>query len=781
MKLSVSRSDYSTLQAANQALTASKASKYNVNRAELQYKQLGLNKSYTETQNALSIANSAIGVIGQGIQIAQLVQDSQKTKAQNQLVATQAEATKRYNESLLNGTTTWVQDSDGSAKLQLAPEIETWKKEQLSAIDSSKDFKAVKDWHRGQLNSMFADLDVQAYGNAAERAYSDLNEAFVQTLSLAQKSDVANSVTSGKRSYETGLAAINGRADWSDVRKATTLSKYQQTVDLDADTQIANRIVQKNGLAAATEYLYGLTGYTPTEVQGMVDTIKKTDLQLTDSATNEAEAMMSQGLRQGAPPSDLYNALSASTENMPQNRKEASYQAARATHIDFATQQGIARFNNDKAGGLLRLEQGRTAIAEGEGTYLYSEIPDTQRAIISLYDSAISTATTTGTKAGDQDQKDFNSLTNSIVNNAKAGAVTFEDALTSLGTFKAEALTDPQKLEQYTKALASISELKTKEDKANQTEADNDYKQFETDVENMTKTITFQVSAGTITGHEAIAALNGYAQYAKTVGSSKGERTVQDALSKIYDELIDDATQAKIDTAYKTLENTLGIDTKKMTPEQAKEINDYKDFIRGAVVDLFCRKKRNEVTDSELNDMLLDLQRNFTTKALDATMFGTALKQGVTINSQLKSALNVFDELSKHSDDTKILYKDAKSGTIRWATEGYEKSFDTAANTIAFALKDMGYDISEYRPMEQNGELSPLPVFQAGKDGFLTVKDGGIYQLNNGYWDFLKRLELGRTSPNPTESYEVVAGKTTGGKSAKTAMITNAVSNLGAY
>jgi hypothetical protein len=310
-----------------------------------QGQSLDLQQRELDVQRDMLAGNIITQITGQAMSLGTTL----KAKAQQAEMATAktsaddaaAQFREMIAESILNGGTKAVQGADGVWDIQMDPGLEQWRTSQMEAIAASSDSKEVKQWRMQTLSDTYASGQSQVISGILNQTQATIEQQYDLNLASALQTDAKTG------SYEMGAAVISGRSDYSDLQKQVAFASYQKSVDKRFQTTQVSNLAFTEGIDKATEYAYGLKGFSPEEIQGFVATAARTDQQVTAAIATSAASVMSKGLEAGASPAELYKAVEDRVDGMPEDRRQAAIETAKATHIAWATKQGYALANAD--------------------------------------------------------------------------------------------------------------------------------------------------------------------------------------------------------------------------------------------------------------------------------------------------------------------------------------------------------------------------------------------------------------------------------------------------
>lgn len=310
-----------------------------------QGQSLDLQQRSLDVQGDMLVGNIITQISGQAMQLGTTL----KAKAQQAEMATAktsaVDAANQFREmiaeSILNGGTKAVQGADGVWDIQMDQGLEQWRAGQLEAIASSSDSKEVKQWRMQALNDTYASGQSQVISGILNKTQATIEQQYDLNLASALQTD------SQSGSYDMGAAVISSRSDFSDLQKQVAFASYQKSVDKRFQTTQVSNLAFTEGIEKATEYAYNLKGFSPEEIQGFVATATKTDQQVTAAIATSTASIMSKGLEAGASPAELYKAVEDRVDGMPEDRRQAAIDTAKATHTAWATKQGYALANAD--------------------------------------------------------------------------------------------------------------------------------------------------------------------------------------------------------------------------------------------------------------------------------------------------------------------------------------------------------------------------------------------------------------------------------------------------
>jgi hypothetical protein len=310
-----------------------------------QGQSLDLQQRELDVQRDMLAGNIITQITGQAMSLGTTLkakaQQAEMATAKTSAVDAAAQFREMIAESILNGGTKAVQGADGVWDIQMDPGLEQWRTSQMEAIAASSDSKEVKQWRMQTLSDTYASGQSQVISGILNQTQATIEQQYDLNLASALQTDAKTG------SYEMGAAVISGRSDYSDLQKQVAFASYQKSVDKRFQTTQVSNLAFTEGIDKATEYAYGLKGFSPEEIQGFVATAARTDQQVTAAIATSAASVMSKGLEAGASPAELYKAVEDRVDGMPEDRRQAAIETAKATHIAWATKQGYALANAD--------------------------------------------------------------------------------------------------------------------------------------------------------------------------------------------------------------------------------------------------------------------------------------------------------------------------------------------------------------------------------------------------------------------------------------------------
>lgn len=354
---------------------------------DLQQKQIDLNRQSMWVDFALGAAQ--IGA--QAWQTAKTkTEQSQLDSAKNNIFDISLELTDIIVDDYDNNRTVITTGEDGKAKVDWNPDMLSWYEGKIAEIDNSKEMDSVKAYRKNALNSLMEGATTQLLKVAMNDADAVSEEQYKLGLSKALQSDMANGGT------EMGRSIIYSRDGLSKAMKDVQFAAYEETLGYNRSKETVLRTARLEGMTKATELAHSLVGQygiMEEDAQAFIASAAKGDAQVKSTLVSDAMTMFTSGLEQGLSPAELYSQLDDTTKGIPEDRKQAMQEAAKASHITWATEQGATMWRNDSNSvDIEYLKEQRDSITKKDGTIynsIYKGLDDMAQSQGALYDKKI--------------------------------------------------------------------------------------------------------------------------------------------------------------------------------------------------------------------------------------------------------------------------------------------------------------------------------------------------------------------------------------------------------
>ena len=285
-----------------------------------------------------------------------------------------------------------------------------------------------------------------------------------------------------------------------------------------------------------------------------------------------------------------------------------------------------------------------------------------------------------------------------------------------------------------------------------------------------TEDLENRLSLGAITGKQAMGELESVVTaYQASLATSAGQNSLLVAKQKFVSDNFD-----KLPSSLKTeaegvfdsfmLSTGINVDSKKLTPEQQRRINDTENYYMGTVLDLMFEAGRGNISAADLTSLVQKANEGYllSAKLLDSegnTKAVLATDEGV-ISTANKKNLDIIDRIWRDGAPDSLVYLDDLAGygnTMAYDKEtgavsevpndptrrpvavffspGVQQTYDTLGMHFKPQLSDatgVPVDRITYSPyvFTTTSEALPLPMYTVNKD------DGTVdnYIIQDGYF-----------------------------------------------
>lgn len=402
---------------------------------DLQQQQIDLNRQGMWIDFALGAAQ--IGAQAWQTAITKTEQ-SQLDGAKNNIFDISLELTDLIVDDYDNNRTVITTGEDGKAKVDWNPDMQSWYEGKIAEIDNSKDMKSVKAYRKNALNSLMEGATSQLLKVAMNDADAVSEEQYKLGLSKAMQSDMANGGT------DMGRSLIYARDGLSKAMKDVQYAAYEETLGYNRSKETVLRTARLEGMTKATDLAHSLVGQygiMEEDAQAFIASAAKGDAQVKSTLISDAMTMFTSGLEQGVSPAELYSQLDDTTKGIPEDRKQAMQEAAKASHITWATEQGATMWMNDsKSVDIEYLKEQRDSITKKDGTIynsIYKSLDDMAQSQGTLYDKKIAALEKTFADADKEQVKANKVVVDGIKSRLQAGEMSGYEAAEMLDSIGA--------------------------------------------------------------------------------------------------------------------------------------------------------------------------------------------------------------------------------------------------------------------------------------------------------------------------------------------------------
>ncbi len=345
-----------------------------------------------------------------GDKINSLIQDSQTQQANAELLPILTEGARIAKESLASGASRYqeveVFDSEGNSKgkqLAFTPgdDLKKWYEDAMASVDSMGFLPGVTDKMKANLTSSYWANVQQLQSDAIDKAYTDLENAYATNLETALVSDAQlyaqyNGELPEGVHYQ-GMAIIAGRSDFSDMRKQSEAVEYFDNLRHLAvqDKAVSIGRTSKDGLAAVDRYLQEQKFLTPQE-RNSYYAIAATSFQQMDNAySSQAEDMMADAfISGGSTPGQVMKEIQdiGKANNIPDSILNHMIETAKTEQRTGVRAMVANQLQADMNGGLKDMVETRDGIQSGAFDAWFENMPEEKVSAIAQYDAKIQEA-----------------------------------------------------------------------------------------------------------------------------------------------------------------------------------------------------------------------------------------------------------------------------------------------------------------------------------------------------------------------------------------------------
>ena len=654
------------------------------------------NKQKSSTVNTIyQLLNNFISY---GSQMYGVIQDQQTQQANAEMTTFINDFQGKVNESILAGTSRYVEDEQGNLSFQLDPDLQTEYDNYVSKIEGASFIKPVKDNVISALRQNFSAIRLNASTSALEQAYNDRNELFSANLNNALITDaqllVAGNGELPEGAVFSGVSQILARTDWSQDRKDAAIASYMPQVMNQYAIEAGSSIAKTKGLQAAQEFIWSVPGINETQRQSALAYASNSLNSRASALSSTAVTMMQDAIEEGSSPSDVYQAILDNIANEAPEIKSAVYDQLVATQKSAVTEIASNQYAQDIKGGLQELQKTYDAYKAGQFDYLFAEIPEVEASFVSMYESAItSRQNELSSLIGTQDKEILSAL---------------DSAKTTLMTLVETGVISPSDAIQQYGAVFT------------------------------------QYASGLQTGSNIASA----------------DTAKVDFLSKLADSYLPDNWKTPVQNALDGLLAAVQLNgsTTNMTAEQIQAKNDITNYSMGLIADMFYSNSDYTLDDALAE--IQNLKESVLMSGVAGNYTGLkmpAAEEGEPVTKNTSAAISLF---SSYQNYTGLVYSDDASAMLlseasamlsedkvgipavpkyKFISRQVEENFNNGAQALMPMIAAFtGEDISKitYAPEAlANGSMLASPVYYAGGDMY-RIRNETIQVNRDGQWAF---------------------------------------------
>lgn len=653
------------------------------------------NKQKSSTVNTIyQLLNNFISY---GSQMYGVIQDQQTQQANAEMTTFLNDFQGKVNESILAGTSKYVEDEQGNLSFQLDPDLQTEYDNYVSKIEGSSFIKPVKDNAISALRQNFSAIRLNASTSALEQAYNDRNELFSANLNNALINDVQLLITGNGELPEgavfSGVSQILARTDWSQDRKDAATESYMLQVMNQYAIEAGSSIAKTKGLQAAQEFIWSVPGINETQRQSALAYASNSLESRASALSSTAVTMMQDAIEEGSSPSDVYQAILDNIANEAPEIKSAVYDQLVAAQKSAVTEIASNQYAQDIRGGLEELQKTYDAYKAGQFDYLFTDIPEVEASFVSMYESAINSRMQEySSLVGTQDKELLSTLDSA--------------ASTYMALIDAGTISPANAVQQYgavfTELTSSMSDA----------------------------------------------------------GKASAETAKVNFLSKLADGYLPNNWKTPVNSALDGLLAAVQLNgsTTNMTAEQIQAKNDITNYSMGLIADMFY--SNSDYTLDDVLAEIQNLKESVLMSGVAGNYTGLkmpAAEEGKPVTKNISAAISLFSSYQNYtglvySDDASAMLLSETSAMVskdgvgipavpkyKFISKVVEENFNNGAQALMPMMAAFtGEDISKitYAPEAlANGSMLASPVYYAGGDMYRIRNE--LIQINrDGQWVF---------------------------------------------
>ena len=629
-------------------------------------------------------------------QMTGMLKDEQTQQANYDITTYTNELNRMLNESLMDGTTGYMENENGQLVFQVAPKIQEAYDNYVAGINNSNMMSSVKEKALLAFDSSWKALQYNASTSALDKAYTNRNELFNANLNNALVSDSQLLASNGGVLPEgasfSGIALIQGRNDWSQEVKDAKVLQYTQQVVAQSAIESGSRIAVTKGLQAASEHIYSVPGLTEQQRQSAYAYAQQSLGNRQSAVATSAVAMMENAIMEGSSPNDVYKTVLENLAGEAPETRSYVYSQMKTAQQNAVIEIANNQYNQDVKGGLEELQKTYDDYKSGKYDYLFSEIPEVEQAFVSKYEAAIenrtselaSTLNTTTESIEEADSSILSTLEASeenIMARIESGTLSPADGVTLYGDLASQAATQLQlpesKLSQQTSQISFLSTL------------------------------------------------------AENYLPANWKTPINDALDSVYAAL------------------QLNGSASQLTDEQITARNNISNYSFGLIADMFYNNA-NYTLDDALAE-IQNLKESFLMSGIGGSYEGLSVPEaadGKPVKKNTTAAINLFNSYRSftglvYSDDAEAMIQNEVNGVpaapkYKFISEEVETNFNNGAQALMPLIAAFsGEDISKitYAPEAlADGSMIACPVYYAGGEAYrirseqIQIRRGDTWQ-----------------------------------------------------
>lgn len=649
-----------------------------------------INRDYNLTINeikrqaksdALDFVFSTVdSLFNSGVQLFGLIKDEQTQQANYDISNYSTELNKLFNESLMDGSTGYIEDENGQMTFRIAPKVQEAYDNYVTAINESDMMSSVKKNALMAFESSWNSLQFNASTGALEQAYANRNELFNANLSNALVSDSQMLASNGGVLPEgaafSGIALIQGRSDWSQDVKDAKIATYTQQVVAQSAIESGSRIATTKGLQAASEYIYTIPGLTEQQRQSAYAYAQQALGNRQSAIGTSAVAIMENAILEGSSPNDVYSTVLDNLSSEAPETKTYVYSKMKQAQQDAVIEIATNQYNQDFKGGLEELQKTYDDYKSGAYDYLFSEIPEVEQMFVTKYETAI------------------NKRTAELASTLNASSEDIKDADTSiLGMLESGGENIMARIESG----------------------------------------TLSPSDGVVLYGDLSSQIAGQLQLPE---SKMAQQTAQiEFLSKLSDNYLPANWKTPINDALDSVYAALQLNgsASQLTDEQITAKNNISNYSFGLIADMFYNNA-NYTLDDALAE-IQNLKESFLMAGIGGSYGGLSVPDaadGKTVKKNTTAAINLFNSYRNftglvYSDDAEAMIQNEVNGVpaapkYKFISEEVETNFNNGSQALMPIIAAFsGEDISKitYAPEAlADGSTIACPVYYAGGEAY---------------------------------------------------------------
>ena len=549
-----------------------------------------------------------------------------------------------------------------------AEEFDEWYNGLLEWIDSTDYSSWTKKSMREQARSYYWAQMQSMSDRAIEQSIADYEDAFSRSLQMDIVGDSQLWSQYGSNPPEgvnyAGIADIYARKDWDDATKQRKAAAYLTQVRYLSAQDQAISIARTQGMAAADQFIQGLGFLTGAEKMDLTSMAQTAFNQMNSIYTDQAESLMEEAFTSGGSrPGQIYQELQdiATTNRLPRETVSSMRKSAQEVQREAVQSMISNQLQMDEADGLSALTETLGWIEGGGADSWFYGLPEERDSAITQYRSKI----------------------NEIL----------EDTAGYLGT---------------TPGVISKSDSETV-----------------TAFNNRIKDLKNREAMGVMTGQEVMAELDAIVPaYQAQLNTAAGHNSLLSAKMKFVSDAYDDlpsSVKLQADPAFDAFMLTAGIDvdSRSLSDEQKKRVQDTENYYLGTVADLVFEAGANKITPEAFTELAQKANEGYLLQGKLVSSSGESKVKRADADTPattaIKSTLKAVDTIWQKDKGNMLVYMDDMAGY------GSELGYDSE--------QGMAYEI----PTDPSRR--PQPVFFNG--GVQETYDNIEYNLRSPMLEFL--------------------------------------------